>query len=500
MKIEVSHIPEIYQQLQYLSLWSWDWIVTVSNTLFPNQNITIQPWIMDGYLTECIISCPCHPNKLRTTFVVLHLYSHNGCDLSLAQTDVTKIGTTLTASEVYLKSTWLHEGKYLYFSSRFQNTKERMEIWCINCQKIFTNTPNNHTKLKKPAGCKRCGDLKKSYASRMTAEEFIQKAIQVHGDKYDYSLVVYVNDNIKVWIICSIHGEFLQKPGNHTRRKAGCPACGVSSGAEKRILDLETFIYRSELFHGKGTQDYSMTVLKGLSYEVKVRCIKHNKPYKQIGSVHLHSVGCPTCKQRGFSEASFGWLSYCLIEYQQRYKLPNIIMRTARSQEGEYKIPNSRYHADGMIIHPVTNQITVYEYHGCWVHGDPRFFKPHWIQRQNISMNDRYIATQTKKAYIESLDMQYIGVWDYDWLDANLKLMEKWLPLMRIKFRLRKLLSLNGNVSKLPTKMIMEYFKLWFYKPIYNKYHITAKGYQEKETPTVFPSESGIEGDMLEEL
>ena len=56
-------------------------------------------------------------------------------------------------------------------------------------------------------------------------EEFIRRARLVHGDKYDYSKVVYVNSTTDVCIICPIHGEFWQRPAEHLRGK-GCVKCG----------------------------------------------------------------------------------------------------------------------------------------------------------------------------------------------------------------------------------------------------------------------------------
>lgn len=58
-----------------------------------------------------------------------------------------------------------------------------------------------------------------------TREEFIQQVRDVHGDKYDYSKVEYVNSSTKVTITCPEHGEFEQTPTNH-RRGQGCPTCG----------------------------------------------------------------------------------------------------------------------------------------------------------------------------------------------------------------------------------------------------------------------------------
>ena len=50
---------------------------------------------------------------------------------------------------------------------------------------------------------------------RLTTEEFTQKAFKKHGNKYDYSLVKYVNSKTKVKIICPKHGVFEQKPNIH---------------------------------------------------------------------------------------------------------------------------------------------------------------------------------------------------------------------------------------------------------------------------------------------
>ena len=65
----------------------------------------------------------------------------------------------------------------------------------------------------------------------MTTEEFIQKAKAVHGDKYDYSHVVYVNSRTKVCIICPKHGEFLQTPDSHLRGH-GCSKCYYERNSE----------------------------------------------------------------------------------------------------------------------------------------------------------------------------------------------------------------------------------------------------------------------------
>ena len=65
---------------------------------------------------------------------------------------------------------------------------------------------------------------------------FIKKYRKIHGDKYDYSKVDYINNHTKVCIICPEHGEFWQVPNNHLNGY-GCPKC-VMSHMENNISQL----------------------------------------------------------------------------------------------------------------------------------------------------------------------------------------------------------------------------------------------------------------------
>ena len=59
-----------------------------------------------------------------------------------------------------------------------------------------------------------------------TQEYFLKRAMEVHGDAYDYSLSVYKGGHTKVVIICKEHGEFMQTPSNHFKGN-GCPVCAL---------------------------------------------------------------------------------------------------------------------------------------------------------------------------------------------------------------------------------------------------------------------------------
>ena len=68
---------------------------------------------------------------------------------------------------------------------------------------------------------------------RLTKEEFIRRAIEIHGNKYDYSKVEYVNCYTPVIIICPIHGEFKMIPRLHIFEGSGCPRCKIKKVREK---------------------------------------------------------------------------------------------------------------------------------------------------------------------------------------------------------------------------------------------------------------------------
>ena len=92
----------------------------------------------------------------------------------------------------------------------------------------------------------------------MTLKDFITKAREIHGNKYDYSKVDYVNGSIKVCIIDPEYGEFWQKPNDHLKG-CGCPKRDVEQNSEEQSLLTKAFIKRARLIHGD-KYDYSKVV------------------------------------------------------------------------------------------------------------------------------------------------------------------------------------------------------------------------------------------------
>lgn len=123
--------------------------------------------------------------------------------------------------------------------------------------------------------------------AKLTTEEFIAKAKAVHGDKYDYSKVEYVDSKTEVCIICPEHGEFWQVAHTHLRG-AGCPIC-----VGRAKMHTSHFIKRAQSIHGN-KYDYSKAEYKGVFDKVCIICPDHGE-FWQSAHGHLSGSGCPQC-------------------------------------------------------------------------------------------------------------------------------------------------------------------------------------------------------------
>lgn len=71
-------------------------------------------------------------------------------------------------------------------------------------------------------------------SKKKTKEEFILESEKIHGKKYLYCDVEYINNNVKVNIICPIHGKFEVRPNDHLSKKVGCNKCNNAGLSKKK--------------------------------------------------------------------------------------------------------------------------------------------------------------------------------------------------------------------------------------------------------------------------
>lgn len=129
---------------------------------------------------------------------------------------------------------------------------------------------------------------------RSNTEEFVEKAREIHGDKYSYEKAVYVGCTKPLVIICPAHGEFLMSPHKHISGKQGCPECGKLVRAAKRNKGAQ-FVERAKAIHGD-KYDYSLVNYKTCKDRVEIICNKCGKHFTQTPDNHINlQRGCPFC-------------------------------------------------------------------------------------------------------------------------------------------------------------------------------------------------------------
>lgn len=189
----------------------------------------------------------------------------------------------LTTEEFIEKATEIHGDKYDYSKVNYSGTENKV---CIICHKHgeFNITPHHHLR---GVGCPKCSGRYK------TTEEWIEEAKKVHGDRYDYLKSEYKNSTEKICIICPKHGEFWQRPCDHLNGY-GCPKC------RSLRSNTEDFIKKAILVHGDRYY-YNNVKYNGCRNDVEIICKKHGV-FKQKPFKHLQGHGCPICNSSHLEE------------------------------------------------------------------------------------------------------------------------------------------------------------------------------------------------------
>jgi hypothetical protein len=130
-------------------------------------------------------------------------------------------------------------------------------------------------------------------ATKHTKETFIQKANEIHGDKYTYELVEYTNSQTKVIVTCPSHGNFNMKPNSHLSGQ-GCPHCyNLLRGKSRQARAKSSFIAKANIVHGD-KYDYSETVYVSNRDKVTIGCPIHGN-FDMRPNEHLRGKGCRLC-------------------------------------------------------------------------------------------------------------------------------------------------------------------------------------------------------------
>jgi hypothetical protein len=202
-----------------------------------------------------------------------------------------------STEEFIIKAKKRHGNCYDYSAVTYVNNHSKITILCKK-HGAFLQIPSNHLS---GSGCHLCG-LEKMNRSSNT-EDFIKKAHGVHGNRYDYSKVLYINNTSKITIICRKHGEFEQRPHNHLMGK-GCKLCKNEKLSYDRSITTEEFIEKAERIHHHKYEYHLVDYVNAQTF-VTIVCPYHGL-FDQLPFAHLQGHGCSKCSHKELSRIFSG--------------------------------------------------------------------------------------------------------------------------------------------------------------------------------------------------
>lgn len=275
--------------------------------------------------------------------------------------------------------------------------------------------------------------------NKLTTEQFIQKALKVHGDKYDYSLVEYKNSHIKVIIICPIHGQFLQRSSAHLDGQC-CKKCFIN----KQQSNIEEFINKANLIH-KNKYDYSKFIYINSKIKGIIICPNHDE-FLQIPNKHLRKRGCPKCiKTKLLTKKEFIEKANKIHNFKYDYSESTYINNKTKliiicSDHGEFnQSPNSHLNKQGCPL--CKNNKT------GWTHIK-------WNQQSKISKNFDSYKIYLIKCWNEEEEFYKIGK---TFVKLNNRINNKRIPY---EYKIIKIFESKNdgiNISKLEKQLHRKY-------------------------------------------
>lgn len=287
------------------------------------------------------------------------------------------------SNEFITNAKLIHGYKYNYSKVEYINNKQKVVIGC-ELHGEFLQSPNTHLS---GCGCPICGEDKTASAIRLSTDEFIVRAKEIHGDLYDYSDVRYIGSKVKVEIRCPTHGKFLQRPNDHLSGM-GCPLC---YGTPKKTT--KDFIELAKSIHGD-LYDYSKVEYVGNKVPVTIICKKHGE-FQKWPNAHVYKKqGCPICGASQVSKCETDFLNHIQISEKCR------------------QIPIGIFVVDGVD----TSTNTVYEFLGDYWHGNPKIYDPKTVNK-TMGKTFGHLHQKTFWRFGQIADDGYVVkyIWETEW-------------------------------------------------------------------------------------
>ncbi len=222
-----------------------------------------------GSLKPVVIVCPKHGEFYQ---IASYHLTGNGCKECAIK------NKSHTSNQFRTMANKVHNSKYDYNEAIYKNTHTKVEIIC-NTHGSFRQRPMDHLR---GSGCPTC--------KKTSTDQFIDSAILIHGLKYDYTNVQYLNQKKCVELGCNIHGRFKQTPYQHLR--FGCMKCHATRKQQKR---KQRFVEQAGVIHDQ-IYSYDKVDYNGTHTRVVIVCPKHGEFHQKPNSHISGGHGCKYCK------------------------------------------------------------------------------------------------------------------------------------------------------------------------------------------------------------
>ncbi len=332
--------------------------------------------VFKGLCKKVLIICPNHGE-----FWKLPRYHYNGQGCKKCSRIIVASKQQQSQEHVIARFKEVHGSLYDYSKVIFKHSGKKVLIICPN-HGDFYQTPSNHYR---GFGCNQCA----KEDNKLAHAQVIDKFREVHGNKYDYSKVSYKGSTIKVVIICSRHGEFLQIPASHWHG-CGCPPCAAELMSEKSSKGLDWFIDRLK----KNTSpefvnnlDFTnVTKFTSGKFIQNVKCKRSNKIFSAWPHCLIQGYCCDTCNKKVVDDR---WT-------RKHKKYTEEFFKKVKNIHGDlYDYSKTNY------INRITPIIIICKYHGEFKQKAGQHLRGHGCQICGFSQGEAKIAMFLKEHNIE---------------------------------------------------------------------------------------------------
>lgn len=234
----------------------------------------------------------------------------------------------LTQGDFIARCKEIYNEQYVYDKTFYINNRSNVIIEC----KVHGVFERNARSLLQGSGCKNCNTKWNNYIKRrrMTTEEFVSKAIDLHDNYYSYEKTNYLNSRSIVTITCPIHGHFDQGAGGHLEGY-GCQKCGNLKHGDYRPWFIETYFDRFPekksipailyLLYNKEEDFYKVGITTKENLQDRIKYMSHYT-FDIIDKISDSMYNIAVAEQKILAEAEkykpkkrFGGYSECIKHY-----------------------------------------------------------------------------------------------------------------------------------------------------------------------------------------